>query len=143
MDHKREDQIPPLARAMGVGRQQQPYGRGILQSRSHDCLVSSTYEVPLSTSGRGLCYPTSIAYMPTLPVFEAFYRITLLTLILPHCKMFSYKSNCCLECRRRHHLTPFSKNAWGGGMPPNEDNARRYTAFSPKRLACLPYVRYR
>ena len=28
---------PPL-KVMGVGRQQQPYGRGILQSRSHDCL---------------------------------------------------------------------------------------------------------
>ena len=54
----------PLARVMGVWRQQQPYGRGIFQSRSHDCLVNSHECLVLFTSScysecfficRGLC----------------------------------------------------------------------------------------
>ena len=31
MDHKREHRTPPLARVMGVGRQQQPYGGNVLE----------------------------------------------------------------------------------------------------------------
>ena len=40
--------LPPLAMVMGVGRQQQPYGRGILQSQSHDCLIAMSVSFCLS-----------------------------------------------------------------------------------------------
>ena len=62
----------------------------------------------------------------------------ILSVALPHCKMFSFKSNYSPECWRRHHLAHFFEIFQGGGVSPRPPSrVCNLPLFSQNKLACM------